>query len=122
VICLNCKKIRKGEVISPWRRKFHELKSPIPSFSKFKDETEYVMGLIPVKIPFIKPCKHACGKQTFREDGECIHCYYHMKFFNKPSPGAKSRAILVLMMNKREDNEFGKLPKHLVVYFIKEYL
>ena len=123
LLCLNSIKIHEGDVISPWKVNSYHLHNFYNGnpFS-IRNELEFVLGFIPFHVPYVKRCKNSCGKQTFRENGECIHCHYHLEFFNKPLPGLINRNLLILMMNRRNDNEFGRLPRDLVVYFIKNYL
>jgi hypothetical protein len=113
VITVNWKKLYKGDLVTPWKREFGKT---------YKEDVEYVVGFVPISVPFVKKCINSCGKQTMREDGECIHCYEYREFYKKEPPIKTRIQKMILMMNKRQDNEFGKLPKHLVVYFIKNYL
>lgn len=111
--CLNTRKLYKGDLITPWKREFGKT---------YKEDVEYVVGFVPIPVPFVKKCINGCGKQTLREDGECVHCYEYRELYKKEPPIKRKIWRMILMMNKRNDNEFGRLPRHLVVHFIKNYL
>lgn len=122
VLLLYRKKVRRGDLITPWNYSKHRIIS-ISEKQDIKNYLEYYVGFCPIKIPyFFKYCKNGCGKQTQRVIGECVHCQHYRKIYHKEPPAKQQIIFAILIMNKRNDNEFSKLPKHLVVHIIQKYL
>lgn len=114
VVSCNYRNIQKGYIVSPWRKPREWV--IIPSFTRWKQDMEYSLGFFPIRVPYLKKCKNACGKQTFHEI--CVHCSYYKQIYNKEPPAKQNIILTLLMINKRS----WKLPNHFVKYFIKKYI
>lgn len=126
IIIINSKKLFRGDLIMPWKYIEYSKKNNItPPRQEMKNAIEFYLGFLSffVKVPvYMMYCKNGCGKQTMRYIGECIHCSYYRRIYNREPPINEKRVLMILMMHKRNDNLFNKLPKDLVRYFIENYI
>lgn len=112
--CINSRKLHRGDLIAPWKRGFGK---------NYKEDAEFVIGFVPITVPFVNKCiNNLCKKQTTATGKECVHCHTYRELYKREPPAKQRLFRMILMMNNRKDNEFGKLPRDLVVDFIKNYL